>query len=218
MARIVIFANGELKQSEIVKREIRSTDRIFCANGGTRHALSMGLRPEVIVGDLDSLAADLVSDLTAGGTKLLRYPEDKDQTDLELALGVAVAEKPEEILLVAALGGRLDQMLANILLLTRPEYGSVRLTITEGHQRASLLRGPLNVPINGRAGSTVSVIPLSPVVEQVTLTGVKWPLNDKTLTFGSTLTISNTLTDPRAFIRVGQGQVLLVQLDSNQET
>ena len=217
MARIVIFANGELNQPGIVAQKIRPADRIFCADGGTRHALSMGFRPEIIVGDLDSLAPDLKSELEAGGVKLVRFPRDKDQTDLELALGIATAEQPDEILLVAALGGRLDQMLANIFLLTRPEYASVRLTLIDGHQKALLLRGPERVTISGRPGSTVSLIPLSPIVEQVTLTGVNWPLTDETLVFGSTFTISNTLTDYQASIRIGRGQVLLVQLDEDYE-
>jgi thiamine pyrophosphokinase len=217
MARIVIFANGILNQPALTRRHVRATDRIFCADGGTRYALQLDLTPERIIGDLDSLSPDLVARLEAAGVTIHRYPADKEKTDLELALDLAIAEQPDEILLIAALGGRLDQMLANLLLLTRPEYASARLTLVDGQQWATLIHGPQTISISGQPGDTLSLIPLTPTVEQVSLSGVVWPLAGVTLSFGSTFTISNALRGEQATVRVGAGLVLVVHFNQSFE-
>ena len=140
MSRIIIFANGFLNRPDLLRRHITPTDRIFCADGGAQNALALGLTPAAVIGDLDSLPADLVSQLETKGVTIQRHPRRKDQTDLELAFDLAVADRPDEIMLVTALGGRLDQMLANILLLTRLDYAPIRLTLADGPQRAILVR------------------------------------------------------------------------------
>ena len=217
MSRIIVFANGKLTRPDLLKARLRPADRIFCADGGTHHALDLGLTPEVIVGDFDSLAPQVIEQMEAAGVKLHRHPIDKDQTDLELALELAIAEQPQEIVLVSALGGRLDQMLGNVLLLTRPEYASVRLSLAEGEQWATVLRSHQSLVVDGRPGDTLSLIPLSPTVQGVNLSGVKWPLEDANLSFGSTLTISNTLADSQAAIQIGEGMVLVIHFDTNYE-
>src|SRR5262245_23623306 len=171
MSRIIIFANGILTESDWLRSRLRADDRIFCADGGTAHALALGLTPTVIVGDLDSLAPDLLLQMEAAGGAILRHPANKDQTDLELAFELAVAERPDEILLVAALGGRLDQTLANIFLLTRPEYASTQLRLIDGPQTMTVLRSHQTFVLTGQPGDTLSLIPLSPIVQQVNLTG-----------------------------------------------
>jgi thiamine pyrophosphokinase len=212
MTRIVIFANGNLTRPDLVRAYLRPTDRIFCADGGTRHALALGLTPHVIVGDLDSLSPDIVAEMEAAGVAICRHPAHKDQTDLELALTLAAAESPDEILLLTALGGRLDQMLANILLLTRPAYAPARLSLADGAQWATLLRAHQSILIAGQPGDTLSLIPLTPTVSRVTLSGVEWPLDRVTLSLGSTWTISNTLVLPQAEVQIAEGLVLVVHL------
>lgn len=212
MNRIVVFANGELRQPELLKAQLRAGDRIFCADGGTRHALALGLTPEAIIGDLDSVALEVIERLQARGVRLEQHPPRKDETDLELALNAALAEQPEEIMLVTALGGRLDQMLANVLLLTRSEYASVRLTLADGATRALLIRPDQRVTVMGRPGDTLSLVPLTPEVTGVEFSGVEWPLRQATLTLGSSRSISNRLQGNQASLRIEAGLVLLVHL------
>ncbi len=216
MSRIVIFANGILTDPDLLRSRLRPSDRIFCADGGARHALALGLTPEAIIGDLDSLATELVAEMEAAGVTIHRHPTDKDYTDLELAFQLAATEKTDEILLVTALGGRLDQMLANIFLLTRPEYASIQLTLVDGPQWATLVRSHQSTIVNGRPGDTLSLLPLTPTAT-VTLTGVKWPLEQVALSFGSTLSISNELTAYQAAIQVSQGMILLIHFDKNYD-
>lgn len=216
MSRIVIFANGNLTEPDKLRRRLRPTDRIFCADGGTVHALALGLTPEVIVGDFDSLPPEMMTELEAAGVSFQRHPARKDQTDLELAFQTAVAEGVDEILLVTALGGRLDQMLANIFLLARPEYASVRLILADGPQLATVLCSYQTLTLTGQPGDTLSLVPLTPTVQQVNLSGVEWPLVEATLTFGSTWSISNAFTTPQATVQIGEGMVLVVHIETDE--
>lgn len=216
MSRIVIFANGQLTQPEMIRRRLRPGDRVFCADGGTIHALALGLTPEAVIGDLDSLPSGTVAQMEVVGVSIHRHPVRKDKTDLELAFQLAAAEQPDEILLVTALGGRLDQMLANILLLTRPEYASIQVSLMDGLQWVTALRSHQSITIAGQPGDTLSLIPLTPTVSQVTLTEVEWPLMEATLSFGSTYSISNALAANEAHLQIGEGLLLLVHIEANE--
>lgn len=217
MSRIVIFANGILNDPERLKARLRPDDRIFCADGGTKHALALGLTPEAIIGDLDSVPPEIIEQMEAKNVTIHRYPAAKDETDLELALRIAVTEKPTEIMLVALLGGRLDQMLANLLLLTHPDYAAVQMTFTDGAQSGRLVRAHQTVTVEGQPGDTLSLVPLTPTVSEVTVSGVDWPLNRATLSFGSTWSISNSLKDQQATVHIGEGMVFLIHIDQTFE-
>ena len=115
LARTIIIANGHLSNPGEARQRIRPGDQVICADGGTRHAQAMGITPDIIVGDLDSLAQGLHSELEAAGVRFEVYPARKDETDLELALRLAINEGATEIEMLAMLGGRLDQSLANLL-------------------------------------------------------------------------------------------------------
>jgi len=140
----------------------------------------------------------------------------KDQTDLELALAAAIERGADEILLLTVLGGRLDQHLANILLLARPEWAGVRLSLAEGNQRAWLLRGPDALSLQGRPGDTLSLLPLTPEVGGLDIENVEWPLHNKTISLGSTLTISNVFQADTVTFRIKEGIVLAVQISKRQ--
>ena len=212
MRKAVIFANGIPAPTATPHSFITPGVAIICADGGAQHALALGLMPEVVVGDLDSLSGEAQATLVARGVELIRHPVKKDQTDLELAFSVAIARGATEILLLTALGGRLDQQLANILLLARPEWQSARLGLAEGNQLAWLLRGPDELRLSGRPGDIFSFIPLSPTVQGLDLENVEWPLQNATVLFGSTLTISNTFLEPQVTVRIKTGFGLAVQI------
>lgn len=217
-ARAIIIANGHLPNPVKARQRIHPGDQLICADGGTHHAQLMGLTPDIVVGDLDSLTPGLRTELEAAGVRFEVYPTHKDETDLELALRLAIAGGANEIEILGMLGGRLDQSLANLLLLARPEWASAWVRVTEGNQTAWPVRGGQQTTIQGKRGDLLSLVPLSPQVTGVTLEGVEWPLYRAVLRFGSTLTISNTLTAPTAHLKIEEGLVLVVhQSSENQE-
>ena len=208
--RVIIFANGIVSDPAIARGAIRPDDLLIAADGGAQNCQILGLTPNVVIGDLDSLNPSDLDTLNDRGTQFVLYPKDKDQTDLELALRHAVNSGANEILLIGLLGGRLDQTLANLLLLSLPDWGDVQLASLEGPDTAHFLRGGNSIELKGQAGDIVSLIPLSPKATGVTTRGLRWGLQDAELSFGSTLGISNEMVKPNSLVKIDAGNLLIV--------
>ncbi len=208
--RSIIFINGIITDYAGLKRWLHEDDHLICADGGVRHCLALGLQPAVIVGDLDSAPPEVVEDLVTKSVAIERHPPAKDQTDLELAIERALQDGADDILLLGALGGRLDQTLANLLILAQREW-PVPIRLAEENQLAQVLSPRNMLALDGRIGSTVSVVPLSPVVKGITFSGLAYPLESATLRLGSTRGISNEIASHPATIRVDEGKLLVIQ-------
>lgn len=208
--RGVVFINGTIDDYAAVSRWLRTEDYHVAADGGAHHALALGCHLNAIVGDLDSLEPDLVERLAGTGVEIIRYPVIKDQTDLELAIEFALQQGVEEILLVGAVGGRLDQTLANLLILAQREWPAL-LTLIEHNQLAQLLRPGQSLVLQARPGDTVSALPLSDTVTGITYTGMRYPLTNATLHLGSTRGISNEVVTTPATVTIATGRLLLIQ-------
>ena len=207
MSRCIIFANGTLPDLDSARRLIRPADLILAADGGTRHALDLGLTPSVIIGDLDSLTFDL-RPLTDLGTKVIQHPRDKNETDLELALDYAIENGQTEIIIVAALGGRIDQALGNLALLTDVQRSTFNLKLDDGVEQVFFCRARSEV--EGRRGDLVSLIPWGGEVRGVRTEGLRWPLSDETLHPHKTRGISNELLGEAASVKIESGLLLIV--------
>jgi thiamine pyrophosphokinase len=116
-------------------------DRVIAADYGAHLARAWGWPLDLLVGDLDSLPADEVETIRAAGVPVIAAPRAKDETDLELALARALYGGAREIVICAALGGRADHLLANVLLLARPELAGVKIAIADGPVTIRLMRG-----------------------------------------------------------------------------
>jgi thiamine pyrophosphokinase len=209
--RAIIFANGELSDPSGVRDLLRPDDLIIAADGGTHHALAVGVSPHIVIGDLDSLSPDVQAQAEAAGARIIHFAPRKDETDLELALLHAAQVGATKIIILAALGGRLDQTIANLLLLTLPELRGIDVRIVEGHQAAFLIpAGDNGVLIEGQPGDTVSLIPLKGDAEGVTVEGLEWSLHDDTLRFGPARGVSNVLAARQARVRIRRGLLLCV--------
>lgn len=208
--RAVVFINGVIDDYAAFARWLRAEDYVVAADGGAHHALALGCRLKAVVGDLDSLDPGLAEHLAETGVELVRYPMTKNQTDLELAIEFALQQDVEEVLLLGAVGGRLDQTLANLLILAQREW-PVPLTIIEGNQSAQLLRPGKTLTLQARPGDTVSVLPLSDTVTGITYTGMRYPLVNATLHLGSTRGISNEVATTAATATIATGRLLVIQ-------
>ena len=210
--RAAIFANGELPDPQGARDFLQTCDIIIAADGGTRHALTVGVFPDVIVGDLDSLPLDQRRRLETSGCRIISFPARKDETDLELALHYAAAEGATEIVVLAALGGRLDQTVANVMLLTMPELRGIDVRIIEGAQEAFLIAD--EVTIEGEVGNTLSLIPLGGDAVGVTTEGLEWTLEEDTLYFGPARGVSNVLAASKAHVCLRDGLLLCIVIRS----
>ena len=206
--RAVIIANGELRDPEQARALLRPGDLLIAADGGAQHCRALGLVPHIVVGDLDSLAPEERAELERAGTRFEAHPARKDETDLELALRAALREGAREVLILAALGGRWDQSLANVLLLAHPDYAALSLRLADGPDTLWIARGQATV--RGAPGDRLSLLPLVGDAEGVTLGGLEYPLADGVLRFGSTTGVSNVLVTAEAAISVRRGMLLVV--------
>lgn len=206
--RAILFANGSLADPDAVRRFIVPGDILLAADGGTRHALSLGLVPSLIIGDLDSLAADDRQKAEAAGARLLEYPADKNETDLELALAHALREGFRKIIVVGAAGGRLDQTLANLALLTDPRLSTLDVRLDDGVEEAFFIRS--RGQVTGAAGDAVSLLPWGGPVAGVVTRGLRWPLRGETLLPDRTRGVSNELLGRTASVSIESGLLLVV--------
>lgn len=208
--RAIIVANGELKNPSEIQNFFEQGDIIIAADGGAGHCLELGIRPSVVIGDLDSITKDQQKVLKSSQTKFIEYARDKDQTDLELALNYTKELGINDVLLLGLFGGRLDQTIANLLLLTKKEWKYFKFTALNGNEIVYLLQDKDSLTINGEVGNIVSLIPLTQKVTEIHADGLRWALDDALLIFGTTLGVSNEMINSSCNIRIGKGKLLII--------
>lgn len=182
---------------------------LICADGGARHVHALGLFPDLIVGDMDSLDGELQRELVRQGSRILRYPEAKDETDTQLALEMAFTMTPDEIRIYGALGARLDHTLANLSLLIAAADRGVATYLVDEWCEVFLVRG--KAVIDGRIGQTVSLFAFGGSASGVTLEGFEYPLQMATLHPRDPIGVSNRLASAWGTILVEMGDLLAVR-------
>ncbi|MFH1138107.1 MAG: thiamine diphosphokinase [Pseudomonadota bacterium] len=208
--RALIFANGVLRPSNKVKKLIRPDDLLIAADGGALHLRELGLTPRLVVGDFDSLDPETLAELEQAGATLERHSPRKDQTDLELALDLAVSAGAAEIQVWGALGRRWDMTVANIMLPTSSKYDGVKISIIDDDQEFWPVRGGGSSEFFGRPGDVFSLIPLGGEARGVTLEGLEYPLVEATLPLGSTWGVSNVLVGEKGRVSLAAGLLLCI--------
>jgi len=208
MQRIIIFANGNLPDLNQARDLLQEDDFIICADGGTHHALALGLTPNLVIGDMDSIQKDQWQALEKAGVAIELFPRDKNETDLELAIDHAVKINPSQIIIIAALGGRLDQTLGNIALLTNTQYAARNIRLDDGAEEILICRD--QVEVQGRSGDIVSLIPWGNPVHGIQTQGLRWALESETLYPEKTRGISNEMLSETAGIKISSGTLLVI--------
>ncbi len=206
--KIILFANGELPEPEFLIPRINPEDILIAVDGGLHHITRLGLTPTMIIGDLDSINEEALHILQSQGVAVYQFPREKDQTDLEIALDFALEKQIEPIWVVAALGNRLDQTLANIFLLTKSQLETVDIRLVDGEREVFLIHG--SKKISGETGQRISLLPLNGPVEGIWTEGLKYPLKNETLYPEQTRGVSNEMTAYSAHVTLHSGKLLCI--------
>lgn len=211
MQHAVILANGELGDAGLLRKRLEALpiSVIIAANGGSHRAGPLGLKLDLVIGDLDSIDPALRNALEAASVEMRRAPARKNETDLELALLYAVEHGAQHIVVVGALGGRLDMTLANILLLIHPRLRDVHIELWTANQTAWLIRPP-GGDIPGQPGDTVSLIPVGGDAQGVTTVNLEYPLAGEPLEHGPARGVSNVLAAEGARVELREGTLLAI--------
>jgi len=183
--------------------------RVIAADAGIRHAATLGLVPELWIGDFDSAPQNALRSYSAIPRQ--QHPADKDATDGALAIDAALLMGADRIILTGAFGGRMDHAMAHLLQMTALAQKGTDIMATSGHEEAWPIV-PGHKRLDLPAGATFTICGFSPL-EGVTLTGAKWPLKNRDIPFGSTLGVSNIATGNALEVSVKKGTgILLAQI------
>lgn len=193
--------NGEYTSADSFYRKKAEKSFIICADGAYNKLAELGIKPDVVLGDMDSINRKITGD-----AKNITYPSDKDETDGELAMNYAMGKNPSEILIFGALGGRKDQELANIFLLCK--YPLMNIKIFE--KNAGIWIAKKKEYFDVKKGQTVSLIPISAKVTGIKTDGLKYRLNNETLYMKKTRGISNVAEKNKIKIIYKKGMLLVV--------
>jgi thiamine pyrophosphokinase len=212
MMHVVIFAGGTLRPGKAFYAAIGGADMIIAADSGAATALHYGCTPDFVVGDFDSLDTALLQELSERGSQVRRVAVEKDETDTELAVQVAIEQGATSITLLGAFGGaRFDHTMTNILLLAG--FERVLIRIVDGPTICWLVRGPGSSEVNGRVGDLVSLLPLTGDASGVRTKGFYYALNGETLYFGRPRGMSNVLVEEHAEVFVEGGMLVVIHTD-----
>ncbi len=208
MKRAIIFYNGDLSDLRHAKQYIKPTDYIICADGGAKHAEKLGLKPDVIIGDFDSLPKTNQSKLARQGVQFITFKREKDETDSELTIKYAIKKRYKAILIFGLFGSRLDHMLTNIFALDYISNINADVTIIEGKQEIRTIHD--RIKLYGKKGDLLSLIPLKGNAKKVTTLNLKYPLKNEDLLFGYSRGISNVFSKDTAEVSLQEGSLLVI--------
>lgn len=214
--RAVILLNGEISNPSLIRLLLTKEPLIIAADGGARHAATLGVKIDCLLGDLDSIAPELLSKLEHDQVPTIKFPVNKDQTDLELSLMYALKQGIEEVHLLGIEGGRLDHLLGVFGIFANETFFNLKLWGYHGLQSITRVKAGENLQLNLAIGSRFSLIALTNDVEGLSLCGVKWPLHKASLSIGSGRGISNEASQQAISLELSQG-VILVCLEGTIE-
>lgn len=205
MSLFTILLGGDLVATPAVARQVAGS-RVIAADAGMRHAAALGIVPELWAGDFDSEPDALPAHLAAVTRQ--GFPREKDKTDGELAVDIAIERGATSLLLVGAFGGeRVDHEFLHLTLAVRLAEGGLPVMLTSGLQEGFPLL-PGTAAFDYPDGTLFSIIAFSDL-SSLSVAGAKWPLNSVEVAFGSSLTISNE-THGRLAITLGSGRAMLI--------
>lgn len=201
-----VFAGGPISP-ELLRERPEEGDLIIAADAGWRNAQALGVTPGILVGDLDSLGQiDLPPE-----TELLKVPTEKDDTDTQLAVRIALERGANEVVLIAGLGGRFDHTLSTLSILEDLHARQVRAILTDGRNRVRYLENGGLLVVRDGVHRYLSLIAVTERVRGVTLEGVRYPLKNATLKRSRQYAVSNEIEKNAALITVKRGAVYVIE-------
>lgn len=208
---VVIVANGDIFLSVNECRKFSRPDIwVIAADGGLKNCLKTGIQPDILIGDMDSVSSDLLSQAKHGLKAIYTYPSRKDHTDLELAMAHAIDLGATELIILGALGGRWDMSLANITMLMSPVLNGKTVRIIDHNIEIRLLTDNTTLSLSGKPGDLLTLLPFGQPAEGITLNGLEYPLNDETLFPGATKGVSNVFKNQNVTISIQNGLLLCI--------
>lgn len=207
MKTALIVGNGEETAKSIIEK--LKYDYIICADGGLEKVSNYGIVPDIIIGDFDSVDANVLKQYE-NRVLIEKFPSEKDFTDMELAVEFAVSKGYNNIILTGASGTRLDHTLGNIMLMEKYYKEGVNISIIDNNNEMKIISDNAELFIEYKEGYYISIIPITEYIQGLYLEGFKYNLNNVNVQRGSTLCISNQIKDNKGRITLRKGNAIVI--------
>ncbi|MCX7921877.1 MAG: thiamine diphosphokinase [Clostridia bacterium] len=205
----IVVCNGSVSDYSYYKRFFDKAGLIICADGGAAHLKRFGITPHILLGDFDSISQEDLRYFESQGTEIMKFPAEKDMTDTELAVEIAIDKGCKTIIFIGALGTRFDHSMSNIFMLRRILSRGVRGIIVNESNEITLIQD--KIELQKEEGIKITLLPLSDKVKGVTTKGLYYPLNNATIEMGSTWGVSNEFVDAKAEVSITDGLLLVIK-------
>lgn len=210
MKRVGIVGNGSKEQLPNLLDYQKEIDFWIGADRGALYLAEQGITIDVALGDFDSVTKQELSIIEKQTKFFDKHPSMKNQTDLEIAIDTGLEKEANQFFLFGVTGGRLDHELMNIqLLYPLLQKGKRAIIIDKGNRMEMFEPGSYSVAYEGY--SYLSFLAFTPEVTGLTLTGFLYPLEDKMIHWGSSLCISNELSQKKGTFSFCKGILILVK-------
>ncbi|MCD8090915.1 MAG: thiamine diphosphokinase [Clostridiales bacterium] len=210
--KAAVICNGSINSYKTAKLYAEKAGLVISCDGGLRHCDAMGIKPNLLAGDFDSVSPALLEEYKNSGIEVLTVPCEKDFTDCELGIREALKRGADDITLLGCSGTRLDHTLANCHMLMLPLKAGVKARLVDEHNIIYLIDRKIELDV--KKGQTLSLIPLTTCVKGICTKGLYYPLTEGTLSIGSSYGISNKATEENVKITLSEG-ILLVMVVSD---
>lgn len=204
-----VICNGYVENYAYIRRYLDRAEFIVCADGGAVHMKKMGVNPHVLVGDFDSISPGDLDYYRNAGVEVIDFPKEKDLTDAEIAANLAMDRGAATILLLGGWGTRMDHSLANAFMLKKMLDRGVQGVIANEYNEMTVIKD--RIVLDRIKDFKVTLLPLSERVEGVTTKGLYYPLDNATITMGSTWGVSNEFISDTAEVTIKKGLLLVIK-------
>lgn len=205
----LIICGGSMDNPQYLKRYTKDIDIVICADKGGLYAKKMGILPNLLLGDMDSIPQDILNEYKSNNVNMELFPSEKDMTDSEIAIWRAVSLGCTDLVIIGAVGSRIDHSIANIFILQKLLEKGINATIVNENNEVVLIKD--KIEISAEEGYHLSLIPITQKVVGITTSGLKYKLNDGELEIGKSLGVSNEFESSVAQITIKDGLLLVIK-------
>ncbi|NLW52438.1 MAG: thiamine diphosphokinase [Tissierellia bacterium] len=202
MKDAIILGGGNIVDISVMSKYLKKDTDIICVDRGYDYAVKHKLKVRIAIGDFDSVNNEYISELENATFDVLRFNEDKDMTDMQLALDYCITNEYDHIYIFGGLGTRMDHSVANMNLLNLYYDKNPKVYLIDDTNMIYVAK--IDIELENHEGYNLSLI-ISEGSPQITLTGVKWPLHNHQMIQGESLTISNKIIDQKAYLQINNG-------------
>lgn len=205
----LIICGGVVDTPQELRKYINDIDVVICADKGGLHAKNIGIFPNLLLGDMDSIPKDILEEYKNKNVDMEIFSSEKDMTDSEIAIWRAVTLGCTQLVIIGALGGRVDQSIANIFILKKLLEQGVDAVIVNEKNEVRLIKDKIELLADKLY--KLSLIPLTQKVTGITTKGLKYSLNNGELEIGKSVGVSNEFEEDLAQITIKDGLLLVIK-------